>query len=77
MRGPDGLNRFAATYRCAFLDLAMNVRDQLAEGDLVGTRFVARGTHRGAPMGIPPPGNRMKIGAFTLRRFSGRKITAD
>ena len=55
----------------------MDVRDQLAEGDVVGTRFVVRGTHHGELMGIPSSGKRVQIGAFMLHRFSGGKIAED
>lgn len=77
VRGPEGLKGFVSMYRGAFPDLHMDIRDQVAEGDEVGTRFVATGTHRGELMGIPPTGNRVEVGAFTLHRFSDGKISED
>jgi len=76
-RGPEGLRGFVSLYRDAFPDLTFEVEDQLAEGDKVGTRWVARGTHQGELMGIAPTGNRVEVRAFTLQRFSGSKIAED
>lgn len=77
VRGREGLKEFTVMYRSVFPDLEMDVRDQVAEGEKVGTRFVARGTHSGELMGIGPTGNRVEIGAFTLHRFSDGRIAED
>ena len=72
MRGPpEGLNRFAAMYRGASSDIAMDVRDRVAEGDLAGARFVASGTHRGALMGIPLPASGWKSAPSRSTAFPG------
>jgi len=76
-RGPDGLKRFVAMYREAFPDIGFTIEDQVAEGENVATRWVARGTHRGEFMGIVPTGNRVTMRAFTLHRFSEGKIVED
>ncbi len=76
-RGPEGLKGFVAMYRNAFPDIAFAIEDQVAEGEKVGTRWVARGTHRGELMGIAPTGNAVEVRAFTLQRFSGGKIAED
>ncbi len=76
-RGPEGLKGFVAMYRDAFPDIAFEIEDQVAEGEKVGTRWVARGTHRGELMGIAPTGNAVEVRAFTLQRFSGGKIAED
>ncbi len=76
-RGPDGLKRFVAMYRDAFPDIEFTIEDQVAEGENVATRWVARGTHRGELMGIAPTGKRVEVRAFTLHRFSGGKIAED
>ena len=76
-RGPEGLKGFVALYRDAFPDVAFAIEDQVAEGEKVGTRWVARGTHQGELMGIAPTGNSIEVRAFTLQRFSGGKIAED
>jgi steroid delta-isomerase-like uncharacterized protein len=76
-RGPEGLKRFVSMYRNAFPDLNFTIEDQIAEGEKVGTRWVAHGTHQGELMGLAPTGNRVTVRAFTLQRFSGGKIAED
>ncbi len=76
-RGPEGLKAFVSMYRSAFPDVEFTIEDQIAEGEKVGTRWVADGTHQGELMGIAPTGNRIRVRAFTLQRFSGGKIAED
>ena len=76
-RGPEGLKQFVSMYRNAFPDLNFTIEDQIAEGEKVGTRWVAHGTHQGELIGIAPTGKRVTVRAFTLQRFSGGKIAED
>ena len=76
-RGPEGLKQFVTMYRNVFPDLNFTIEDQIAEGEKVGTRWVAYGTHQGELMGIAPTGKRVTVRAFTLQRFSGSKIAED
>ncbi len=55
LQGPDGVKEFISTYREAFHDARIRVEEQLAEGDLVATRWSGRGTHEGELMGSSPP----------------------
>jgi predicted ester cyclase len=71
------LKQFVTMYRNVFPDLNFTIEEQIAEGEKVGTRWVARGTHQGELMGIAPTGNRVTVRAFTLQRFSGAKIAED
>ena len=57
--------------------LDFTIEEQIAEGEKVGTRWVAYGTHQGELMGIAPTGDRVTVRAFTLQRFSGGKIAED
>ena len=59
LRGPEGVKEFISTYRAAFPDAQITVEQQLAEGDLVATRWNARGTHEGELMGIQPTGKQV------------------
>jgi steroid delta-isomerase-like uncharacterized protein len=53
-RGPEGLKQFVSMYRNVFPDLNFTIEDQIAEGEKVGTRWVAYGTHQGELMGLAP-----------------------
>jgi predicted SnoaL-like aldol condensation-catalyzing enzyme len=44
-RGPEDIERIVRTYRSAFPDLTYTVEEQVTEGDMVVTRWTARGTH--------------------------------
>jgi predicted SnoaL-like aldol condensation-catalyzing enzyme len=55
LHGPEGLKQYAAMNLGAFPDARVTVEDQIAEGDMVATRWRATGTHTGDLMGIPPP----------------------
>jgi predicted ester cyclase len=61
-------------YRSAFPDLHVEIEEQLAEGDLVATRWTATGTHEGDLMGIAPTGNRVTLPGMEIVRFSGGKL---
>ena len=73
-RGPECLKQFDDMWHNAFADVNFTIEDQIAEGEKVGTRWVAQGTHQGELIGIDPTGNRVTVRAFTLQRFSGGKI---
>lgn len=76
-RGYDGLREDASMYRVAFPDLRYTIEDQFAEGDLVASRWTARGTHRGELMGIAPSGNEIEVTGITIHRFAEGKITEE
>jgi len=76
-RGPEDIKRIVRTYRWAFPDLTYTVEKQVAEGDMVVTRWTARGTHQGEFMGIPPSGNTIEVSGMSMDRFSAGKIAED
>jgi steroid delta-isomerase-like uncharacterized protein len=76
-RGPDGVKQQAAMYREAFPDLEVAVEEQIAEGDLVVTRWAARGTHQGDLMGVPGTGKTVEITGITIGRISGGQIQEE
>jgi steroid delta-isomerase-like uncharacterized protein len=73
-RGPEGLREFVTAYRSAFPDVRVTVEQQLAEGDLVATRWTARGTHEGELMGIQPTGKQVTVSGMSISRLSNDKI---
>ena len=74
IRGPEGLKRFVPTARSAFPDTHIRIEDQVADGDLVATRYVVSGTQEGELEGIPPTGNRVEFLGISIDRFSGGKL---
>ena len=74
VRGRDGIKRFAATFRAASPDVRFAVEDQIAEGDVVVTRWTARGTHRGAFLEIPPTDNQRTVTGIEFDRVVDGKI---
>ena len=77
LHGPEGLKQYAAMNLGAFPDARVTVEDQIAEGDMVVSRWTASGTHEGELMGIPPTGRRVEISGMTINRFSGGRIAED
>jgi len=74
VRGPEGVKELVRGYRAAFPDLQLTVDEQVAEGDLVATRWSARGTHRGELFGIPATGRESIVTGITIDRFKDCKI---
>ena len=71
LHGPEGVKKLISTYRAAFPDVQMTVDQQFAEGDLVATRWTARGTHEGELTGIEPTGKQVTVSGLTTSRLSG------
>ena len=74
IRGPEGVKEFASMYRNAFPDVQLSVQEQVAEGDMVATRWIASGTHQGDLMGIAPTGNRVTVAGTSVERIVDGKI---
>ena len=53
------------------------VEQQLAEGDLVATRWTGRGTHEGELMGVDPTHNQVTVSGLTISRLEGGKIVEE
>ena len=61
-------------YRDAFPDLQITIEEQVAEGDIVVTRWSARGTHQGDLIGIAPTGKQATVTGITIDRFSNGRV---
>jgi steroid delta-isomerase-like uncharacterized protein len=77
LQGPQGVKEFVSTYRAAFPDAQITVEQQLAEGDLVATRWTGRGTHEGELLGIPPTGKQVTVSGLTISRVADGKIVEE
>jgi steroid delta-isomerase-like uncharacterized protein len=71
----EGVKRFFVMLRSAFPDLRMEVREILADGDLVSARVVATGTHRGDFMGMSSSGRHIEVQVFDMVRIRDGQVT--
>ena len=74
VRGTGALREQVQSFRTAFPDLRLTIEDIGMSGDRVFVRWTARGTHRGALMGIPPSNNRGEVRGISVQRIGGGKI---
>src|ERR671911_11349 len=61
IRGREGAKQFITMLRTGFPDLHFTVEDQIAEGDMVVTRWTARGTHTGQFQSLPATGKEIRL----------------
>jgi steroid delta-isomerase-like uncharacterized protein len=74
IRGRDGAKQYVAALRAGFPDLHIIIEDQVAEGDMVVTRWTARGTHAGEFQGIPATGKKVQLAGTDIDRVIGGKV---
>lgn len=72
--GPEGIKQAVMLFRRAFPDLTYSVEEEMAERDLVMTRFTARGTNTGPFLGAPPTGKVVTYTGFDLNRIENGRI---
>jgi steroid delta-isomerase-like uncharacterized protein len=77
LRGPAGVKEFISMYRAAFPDARITVEQQLAEGDLVATRWSGRGTHEGELLGVEPTGKQVTVSGLTISKLENGKIIEE
>jgi steroid delta-isomerase-like uncharacterized protein len=74
IHGAEAMKRFARKFREAFPDFHDSVDIQIAEGDMVATRFTSTGTHRGTFMGVEPTNRELTWTGITIDRIAEGKI---
>jgi steroid delta-isomerase-like uncharacterized protein len=72
--GREGVKQVVALFHTAFPDIRFTVEDLIAEGDRVVDRWIARGTHRGEFMGLPPTGQQVTLTGIDIMRVAGGKV---
>jgi len=77
IRGPQGAKDNFKQYSDAFEGAHITVKDQIAEGDAVATRWEGRGRHTGELMGIPPTGKEIVVEGLNLTRLRDGKIVEE
>lgn len=75
--GAEGVKQIVAMFRGAFPDLRITLDELVAEGDSVAARSTARGTHRGAFMGIEPTGRSITMPTLTLVHIRDGRLVAS
>ena len=73
-RGAAAIRQGLASLRAGFPDVAYTVEAQLADGDLVASRYRGEGTHLGAWRGVPATGRRVVYTGILIHRFAGGRI---
>ena len=61
--------RHVAGVRSTYPDLSVTVGDQIAEGEMVATRVMARGTHTGPYLGLTPANKTVVIEGVKVDRL--------
>ncbi|MCC6458814.1 MAG: ester cyclase [Caldilineaceae bacterium] len=75
VQGSETLRQWVANYaRNTWGDSQATIEEMVAEGDLVITRWIVRGTHAGEWRGIAPTGKPVAISGITIHRVVGGKI---
>jgi steroid delta-isomerase-like uncharacterized protein len=78
-KGPIPREQFKAIAHMsitAFPDLEVEVKDQIAEGDKVVTRWTAKGTQNGQFMTLAPTGKKVTITAIHIHQIKDGRIAA-
>lgn len=73
-QGPEGARELVTMYRTGFPDTHFTIEEQVAEGELVTTRWTASATHEGDLMGIAATGKSITVNGIQVDRVSGGKL---
>jgi predicted ester cyclase len=77
IRGPQGVKDNASDYRNAFEGARIIVKDQIAEGDVVASRWEGRGRHTGELMGIAPTGKDVVVEGINFSRIKDGRVVEE
>jgi predicted ester cyclase len=72
--GPASVKQVLTAYRAAIPDAHWIIEEQVAEGEIVVTCFVARGTQLGPLWGVPATGRRMAVAGIVISHCREEKI---
>jgi len=73
LHGREEFKQLLSLYTRAFPDARFTIEDQIAEGNMVASRYTFRGTQRGELMGIAPTGKPVTVTGITINRIAGGK----
>ena len=72
--GHEATKQFVTAHLTTFPDLHITIQDQIAENDLVATRYVMRGTHQAEFANIPATGKPFIVTGIEMHRFANGKL---
>jgi steroid delta-isomerase-like uncharacterized protein len=72
--GLEGLKDILRGMRTAFPDLNFSIKEQIAEGDKVASRFEWTGTHKAEFMGIPATDRHVQVWGIVIDRLEDGRI---
>jgi len=75
--GTEGYKKFVSMFRLGFPDIHFTTEDRIAEGDMVVTRYTARGTHLGEITGVAPTGKQMSATGITFSHVVDNKTIEE
>ncbi|WP_289054357.1 ester cyclase [Carboxylicivirga marina] len=77
MNGIEAYKQAYSSYLAAFQDTHIEIKELIAEGDLVMSRIEMHGVHEGELGGIPPTHNDFNINGFTIFRLVDGRIAEE
>ena len=72
--GLEGLKDILRGMRFAFPDLNFAIKEQIAEGDKVASRFEWAGTHQHEFLGVPATGRQVRVWGMVIDRLVEGRI---
>jgi steroid delta-isomerase-like uncharacterized protein len=72
--GIEGVKFFITALRNAFPDIRAEVDVTLSDGDLAAARTIARGTHQGEFLGVPPSNKSVEFEGIDIIRVEDGKV---
>lgn len=73
----QGFLGFGAQFRAALPDAAFAFTHAIADGELVGLRYIGTGTHKGELFGVPPTNKALKWEGMVVRRIVGGVVVEE
>lgn len=74
VNGPEGYKVFFRGMRTVFPDMKVDLETMVADDDSIAFAYTLTGTHKGALMGIPPTGKKVKIRGMQISKFKNGKM---
>ncbi len=77
IQGSQVFKKVIMGFRSAFPDSALDIEDEIAEGDKVVIRWSFSGTHQGNILGIQPSGKKVKWTGVSIYRIKEGKVVEE
>ncbi len=74
IEGARGMAQMMLRYTRAFPDLTYTLVDSVGQDDRLVLHWIARGTHRGTIMNIPPTGRTIEVRGVSIMKIEGERV---